>query len=110
MANPNPSPETRFKPGESGNPSGRSTEEQKAHLEAAKIAANLKLKALSSLQELVDRGEMTELELIKIVSSTDVRGLIVEAENRAHGTPKQQVDLNAKGSFNVTINGDDADL
>lgn len=92
MANPNPSPETRFKKGQSGNPSGRSSKELKAHSKAAKIAAKLKLKALSSLQEKIDGGEMSEDDVIEALFNGDTLRMMKEVEDRAHGTPKQSVE------------------
>ena len=98
--NPNPSPATRFKPGQSGNPSGRSTEEQLAHQEAAKIAAKLKLKALSSLQDKISKEETTEKEIREMLFNPDVQRMFKEAEDRAHGSPKAAVDLtNSDGSL-----------
>lgn len=92
MANPNPSPETRFKPGQSGNPSGRSTEEQLAHKEAARIAAELKLKALSCLQESIEPEEGEEIDLNQVLAklmNADALRMFKEVEDRAYGTPKQ---------------------
>lgn len=91
MANPNPSPETRFKPGQSGNPSGRSSEELKTMNEAARIAAELTLKALSSLQERVNKGETLSNDDLGLLLSADVRGWVKEAQDRAHGTPRATV-------------------
>jgi hypothetical protein len=91
MANPNPSPATRFKPGQSGNPSGRSSAELKNLNEAARIAAELKLKALSSLQEFVQSVKNAE-DIVAALTSADVVRLFKEAEDRAHGTPKQSVE------------------
>lgn len=100
MANPNPSPETRFKPGESGNPSGRSTEEQKAWSEAAAISAQLKLKALSCLQEKIDAGEIDPLEVIE----ANTLKLFKDSEDRAHGTPKATTEMSGPdgGAIPVT--------
>ena len=91
MANPNPSPETRFKKGQSGNPSGRSTEELKAHHEAAKIAAKLKLDALSCLQELVANETIPENVIARLMNGDALR-MFQEVENRAWGSPRQAVD------------------
>ena len=97
MANPNPSPKTRFKPGQSGNPSGRSKEELEALHQSARIAANLTLKALSSLQEKVDNCEKLSDDDIALLFSNDVRGMIKEAQDRAHGTARQAVDHTTNG-------------
>jgi hypothetical protein len=84
--NPDPSPETRFKPGVSGNPSGRSTEERLAMHEAAKISANLRLAALSSLQDKVTSGA----DLLEYLDANILK-LFKDSEDRAHGTPQQSV-------------------
>lgn len=89
--NPNPSPATRFKPGQSGNPSGKSAAHQKAEHRAAEISAILRAAALSSLQEKVKSGEISALDAI----SGDMLRLFRDSEDRAHGTPKQSVDLDA---------------
>jgi hypothetical protein len=86
--NPNPPHETRFKPGVSGNPSGRSSEELIAMNEAAKISANLRLAALSCLQGKVDAGE----DLLEYLDA-NILNLFKQSEDRAHGTAKQSVDL-----------------
>jgi hypothetical protein len=93
VANPNPSPATRFKKGQSGNPSGRSKEELKAMNKSAQIAAKLTLSALSSLQEKVQSDEVTADEVIQMLVNADAARLIKEAQDRAHGTPKQSVDV-----------------
>ena len=91
--NPNPSPATRFKKGQSGNPSGRSSQELKDMNEAAKIAAKLTLKALSSLQDRLDEGEKLSTDDLAFLFSADARGMIKEAQDRAHGTARQSVDV-----------------
>lgn len=107
MANPNPSPATRFQKGVSGNPSGRSSEEQSAHLEAAKIAAALKLKALSCLQEKVSgtgEDKIDDNQLLAMLMNADALRLFKEVEDRAHGTPKQSVDVESpQGTMTPTV-------
>lgn len=96
--NPNPSPSTRFG-AENGNPinrSGRSSEELKNMHEAAKIASKLTLDALSSLQELTD-GMKDTPERVKVLLQNEVRQMIKEAQDRAHGTPKQSIDHTTAG-------------
>ena len=96
--NKNPSHETRFKPGVSGNPSGRSSEELIAMNEAAKISANLRLTALSCLQGKVDSGE----DLLEYLDA-NILNLFKQSEDRAHGTPKQYVDsTSSDGSMSPT--------
>ncbi len=92
MANPDPSPSTRFKKGQSGNPSGRSSAELKAVNEAATISANLRLKALTCLQERIAKGEVSDEDLALLINPGTLK-LFKDSEDRAHGTPKQSVDV-----------------
>jgi len=59
--------------------------------EAARIASELTLKALSSLQERINLGEPIKDDDLLLLLSADTRGMIAEAQNRAHGTPRQSV-------------------
>ncbi len=87
MANPNPSPETRFKSGDewAGNGKGKTSEHRKSEVRAAEIAATLREKALSEMLEKIEKGEMTALDAV----TTDFLRLFKDSEDRAHGTPKQ---------------------
>ena len=90
MANPNPSPATRFKKGQSGNPGGKSEGQRTAEIEAARISAELRLQALSSLQELVGEGHMSVEQLQMILDPSTLK-LFKDSEDRAHGTPSQSI-------------------
>jgi hypothetical protein len=106
--NPNPSPATRFSP---GNPGGGKTSEQKRlEYEAAEMAARARHKLLSVITEklkLMPDGAGADIS--DILSSETLR-LFKDSEDRAHGTPKQAVDVSALLTFNPTIAGDDRDL
>lgn len=88
MANPNPSPETRFKQGETLNPLGKTSAQRKAEVKAAEIAANLRLAILSRMQERVDAGED-----VAALLTGDALRLFKDSEDRAHGTPKATTEL-----------------
>jgi hypothetical protein len=88
MANPNPSPETRFKPGQSGNPGGKTEGQRAAEIDAARISAEMRLSILSSLQEKLTSGEIKVEDLLDAATLK----LFKDSEDRAHGTPKQAVD------------------
>ncbi len=90
MANPNPSPETRFKPGDewAGNGKGKTTAQRKAEVSAAEKATLIRERALSEMLEKIERGEMTALDAI----TSDNLRLFKDSEDRAHGTPKQSVE------------------
>jgi len=87
MANPNPSPGTRFA---SGNPGGGKTAEQKRlEYESAEMAAKIRHKMLSVITEKLDSAELDALDAIK----ADILRLIKDSEDRAHGTPKTSAEL-----------------
>jgi hypothetical protein len=93
MANPNPSPETRFQP---GNPGGGKTSEQKRlEYEAAEMSARARHKLLSVITEklkvLPEGDALLDVDLTKILSSDWLR-LFKDSEDRAHGTPKASVE------------------
>lgn len=92
MANPNPSPETRFKPGQSGNPGGKSGEQLRIDREAADMAAKIRHKILSSLAGKIDAGE----DPLQFVDPAMLK-LFKDSEDRAHGTPRQAVDHTTNG-------------
>jgi hypothetical protein len=100
MPNPNPSPETRFKPGQSGNPGGKSAEHVAAERKAAEISALMRLQVLSTMQEKVSKiTEMPDASLDDILKllDGDVLRLFKDSEDRAHGTPKQSVEHGGEG-------------
>jgi hypothetical protein len=95
MGNPNPSPETRFKPGQSGNPSGKSTEQALRDIATADMASRFRHALLSSVQDKIDSG-VDPLELL----NADLRAAIRDSEDRAHGTPKAVTEI---GGTNTPI-------
>lgn len=85
MSNPNPDTSglaPPFKKGQSGNPGGKSKQQRQNEVKAAELASQLTLKVMEGL---VDRG-------VDDLLASDVLNYIKEAQSRAHGTPKQQVD------------------
>ncbi len=86
--NPNPSPETRFKPGDVNNPRGKTSETLRAEARAAEISAKLREAALIRLMEKIEAGEMDAAD---VITSDNLR-LFKDSEDRAHGTPKQSVE------------------
>jgi hypothetical protein len=98
MANPNPSPETRFKPGQSGNPSGKSAEQARRDEETANLASIFRHRLLSRVQEKLADGA-DPLELL----SADVIRVVKDSEDRAHGTPKQSVEHGGEGGGPLQI-------
>ena len=88
MANPNPSPETRFKPGQVANPLGKTSEHRRLEVEAAEMAAKLRHKLLSGMMEKIDAGASVD-ELL----TGDALRLFKDSEDRAHGTPKSATEI-----------------
>lgn len=100
MANPNPSPETRFG-GVRANPSGKgkTSAQQLADIQSARKAAIIRNKVLSEVLEKIKAGA-DPIELL----SSDIRNVMKDSEDRAHGTPKATVesDMNLRGEVEFT--------
>lgn len=79
--NPNPSPETRFKPGNPGG--GKTSAQKKLEYEAAEMAAALRHRMLSVITEKVEMGE----DVTEYLDANSLK-LFKDSEDRAHGTPK----------------------
>jgi hypothetical protein len=88
MANPNPSPETRFQPGNNANPGGKTKEHKRLEMEAAEMAAKLRHALLSAMTEKLSNGADVEQLL-----TSDALRLFKDSEDRAHGTPKASTEL-----------------
>ena len=90
MANPNPSPETRFG-ADGGNPNnigGKTREQRENEYKAAEISAQLRAKALSVMLEKVEAGE----NVLDLIDANTLK-LFKDSEDRAHGTPKASTEL-----------------
>lgn len=99
MANPNPSPETRFKPGQVANPSGKSAEQAARDIRTADLASQFREKVLSRVMEKAESGE-DALGLL----TPDVIRVLKDSEDRAHGTPKQAVEHTGEGGGALIVN------
>lgn len=96
MANPNPSPGTRFK---EGNPGGGKTAEQKRlEYEAAEMSARIRHKILSVIAEKIDGEE----DALQFLTGEHLR-LFRDSEDRAHGTPKQSVEHSGDPDRPITL-------
>ena len=93
MANPNPSPSTRFG-AENGNQiaGGKTSEQRKAEYAAAEKSAILRDRALSYIMEKAKAGEMTDETLELLLNPSSLK-LFKDSEDRAHGLPKQSLDV-----------------
>lgn len=99
MANPNPSPATRFG-AEKGNPinlAGKTKEQRENEYKAAEIAAKLRARALSDMLELVESGE----SILEMIDANTLK-LFKDSEDRAHGTPAGTTTL--KGDEEAPLN------
>lgn len=88
MANPNPSPETRFKTGGVANPGGKTSAHAKLERESAEMSAKLRHASLSRMMDWLDEGGF---DIGKLINSDTLR-LFKDSEDRAHGTPKQAIE------------------
>lgn len=102
MANPNPSPSTRFKKGDTPNPGGKSSELRRLHDEAAEMAAKLRHAMLSSMMESLKTG-IKAADLI----DADALRLMKDSEDRAHGTPKQAVEMTGRDGGPIKLSAID---
>lgn len=93
MANPNPSPETRFQPGQSGNPGGKSSAHRQAEVKAAELAAQARLELVEAFAALM-ANQATPEQKYALVNSDALR-LLKESEDRGFGTPKSSLDLSS---------------
>lgn len=85
MANPNPSPDTRFG-GKNANPGsggGKTSEQSRMEREAAQMAAALRHKMLSAMTERMEQGE----DVLGMLDPQALK-LFKDSEDRAFGTPK----------------------
>jgi hypothetical protein len=100
--NKDPSPDTRFKAGQSGNPGGKAKGQREAEIKAAEISAIMRLKILSSLQAKFQADKLTDDDYALLLSAGTLN-LFKQSEDRAHGTPKQYVDsTSSDGSMTPT--------
>lgn len=83
--NPNPSPETRFQPGNNANPSGKSSVQRLLEIENAERATRIAGKLLAALDDATVDG--ATLNLI----DPAVLKLIKDSQDRGLGTPKQSI-------------------
>ena len=91
MANDNPSPETRFKPGQSGNPGGKTASHRAAEVKAAELAAKVQLDLVQALANAIDAQDGDEARIDHIRS--DVLKLLKDAQDRGFGQPTQPQEI-----------------
>ncbi len=92
MANPNAvAPvEHQFKPGQSGNPGGKTSEHRKAEIRAAEAAALVQADLVEALARVVQTAG-DDLERLAHIKA-EVNTLLKNAQDRGFGSPQQHVD------------------
>lgn len=90
MAGQFPNKSTQFKPGQSGNPGGKTSEHRQAEIRAAEIAAKSRLDAVAAFARLME-GCATDADRLALVDANALK-LLKDSEDRAFGTASQHVD------------------
>ena len=92
MANPNPSPETRFQPGNSGNAAGKTSAQRKRELSNAERATKLRERFLKAVEKSLDGAADSSAAALLAITG-DMLKLLKDSEDRGLGTAKQSIDL-----------------
>lgn len=109
MANTIPDHPTKFKPGQSGNPGGKSSEHRKAEIKAAELAAMVQADLVEALHNTVRDAANDQDKLDQIRS--DVLKLLKDSQDRGFGSPQQHIDnTSSDGSMTPTAQSGDAVL
>lgn len=85
-----PPEHTKWKPGQSGNPGGKTSEHRANEVKAAELAAKARLGLVQAFANLVD-GVVTDEERKALINSDALR-LLKDSEDRGFGAPTQPVD------------------
>lgn len=94
-----PNPATQFKPGQSGNPGGKTREHRQAEIRAAELAAKAQLDLVGALIYALDNAKGNEEKLLQI--RADVLKLLKDSQDRGFGAPTQPTEIsNPDGSLN----------
>ena len=90
MAGQFPNKSTQFKPGQSGNPGGKTSEHRQAEIRAAEAAALVQADLVEALARVVQAaaGDTDKLEYL----NKEVNTLLKNAQDRGFGSPQQHVD------------------
>lgn len=104
MANPDPSPETRFKPGQSGNPGGLNSETHRLIKDSAEKAARLQNLLIEGVLAKVEQASPEDREAIL---RADVNKIIGDALDRHLGKATQPIDnTSSDGSMSIAAASD----
>lgn len=103
MANKNPSPETRFKKGQTGNPGGKTSEQVAIERSNAEAAMRIRAKLLSAAERKLSDIESDDAAMEFIEAA--MLKLLKDSEDRGLGQPVQPTDItNSDGSMKFLVN------
>ena len=84
-----PPKHTQFKPGQTGNPGGKSSEQKRLELENAEAAMRIRSRFLRSLEAKLNEGDM---DAVLEMMDAQALKLLKDSEDRGLGAPVQPVD------------------
>lgn len=87
MANPNPSPKTRFKKGQAANPGGKTKEQKRIELENAERAMRIRDRLLRSIEAKLNESDMDAV--VAMADRPTLAKLLKDSEDRGLGQPVQ---------------------
>lgn len=96
-----PSRDNQFKPGQSGNPGGKTAAQRKAEVEASEIAATLRLRMLKALERKITDGANLE-DFAQHIDTATLK-LFKDSEDRAFGTPDQSIKHQGNGEGGALV-------
>lgn len=85
-----PNKSSQWKPGQSGNPGGKTSEHRKAEVRAAELAAIARLELVDAFHRLIT-GKETAEDRVALMNSDALR-LLKDSEDRGFGSPQQHID------------------
>lgn len=88
--NAKPPVEHQFKPGQSGNPGGKTSEHRKAEIRMAEAAAKVQAEMVEALARVIDQAKGDEQKLEHVRG--DILRLLSDSMDRGFGKAVQQVD------------------
>lgn len=99
MANPNPSPETRFGAEKGPEPArGKTSAQKAAEYAAAEDAAIIRAQMLSGIREKIKSGA----DPLEFIDANNLK-LFKDSEDRAHGTPKASSEISGPDGAAIPV-------
>lgn len=96
-----PPQHTKWKPGVSANPGGKTSAHRKAEVRAAEVAAKIQLDLVNALDEFLSEASKPADKVEQIRG--DILKLLKDSQDRAYGTPTQPTEItNPDGSLAPT--------